>query len=114
MMRGLPDTVPASLHYAVAETHGLLEQRYGARLRHLVLYGSQARGDAHEESDVDLLVVLDGPFRRYDEILELVDLSMDLFNRFNEWISFTLISVSDFEDPAHPLMMNVRREGIEV
>jgi uncharacterized protein len=34
--------------------------RFGARLHEVVLFGSWARGDAHEESDVDLLVVVDG------------------------------------------------------
>ncbi len=32
---------------------------YGERLRDVLLFGSWARGDAHPESDVDLLVVLD-------------------------------------------------------
>src|SRR5207249_5396787 len=36
-----------------------LRRLYGDRLRKVVLFGSWARGDAHPESDIDLLVVLD-------------------------------------------------------
>ena len=38
-----------------------LESAYGARLRGIVLYGSEARGDAGPDSDIDLLVLLEGP-----------------------------------------------------
>jgi predicted nucleotidyltransferase len=34
-----------------------LEAAYGGRLRQVVLFGSWVRGEAHEESDVDLIVV---------------------------------------------------------
>ena len=37
----------------------ILEPMYGERPRGLVLYGSVARGDYDEDSDVDILVVLD-------------------------------------------------------
>jgi predicted nucleotidyltransferase len=37
-----------------------LAEIYGDRLAGLVLYGSQARGDAREDSDVDVAVVLRG------------------------------------------------------
>ncbi|MEM1280039.1 MAG: nucleotidyltransferase domain-containing protein [Cyanobacteria bacterium P01_H01_bin.152] len=38
-----------------------LQQLYGEQLKAVILYGSQAREDAHEFSDIDLLVVLDAP-----------------------------------------------------
>jgi predicted nucleotidyltransferase len=44
---------------AVARFHAALERRFGARLRDVVLYGSHARGTAHEDSDVDVFVVVD-------------------------------------------------------
>ena len=38
-----------------------LEMRFGGRLRGAVLFGSLARGEETEDSDIDLLVVLEGP-----------------------------------------------------
>jgi predicted nucleotidyltransferase len=51
-------------------------RRFASRLRHalgndlraLWLYGSRARGEAHAESDVDLLVIADGGRERYQQI----------------------------------------------
>ena len=37
------------------------EQLYGDRLTQMVIYGSQARGDAHPDSDIDVLVILKAP-----------------------------------------------------
>jgi uncharacterized protein len=37
-----------------------LRAEYGERLRDLRLFGSKARGDWHDESDIDLLLLLDG------------------------------------------------------
>lgn len=41
-----------------------LEQALGDDLRALWLYGSRARGEAHEESDIDLLLIADGGSER--------------------------------------------------
>lgn len=53
----------------------LLKEHLGDRLISLVLYGSVARGEAREESDLDLLIILDGVspnyHRRLDEVLKV-------------------------------------------
>jgi predicted nucleotidyltransferase len=36
----------------------IMQELYGERLSKIILYGSYARGDFHEESDIDFLVVL--------------------------------------------------------
>ncbi len=37
-----------------------VEKLYGKKLKNIILYGSWARGDATDESDIDLLIVLEG------------------------------------------------------
>lgn len=51
-----------------------LGELYGERYRGLVLYGSYARGEADEGSDVDLLLLLDGevdPTREIEKSQEI-------------------------------------------
>jgi predicted nucleotidyltransferase len=46
-----------------------LDKELGGDLRGLWLYGSRARGTAHPESDVDLLVIAEGGRDRYGRIV---------------------------------------------
>jgi predicted nucleotidyltransferase len=45
---------------AVAELCAWVRDRFGDRVRRLAIFGSRARGDGDEASDVDVLVVVDG------------------------------------------------------
>jgi predicted nucleotidyltransferase len=62
--RGLLDTFAAALR-----------DRFGARLRSLVLFGSRARGAGRDDSDLDVLVLVDGLTRA--ERLEVIDRGAD-------------------------------------
>ena len=62
----LDHTLEAAERAALEELAGGLRERYGERLLELRLFGSRARGDATEESDIDLLVVLDVPAAEED------------------------------------------------
>jgi uncharacterized protein len=91
---------------------GELEVLYGERLVHLVLYGSFARHEETEGSDVDVLVVLGGKVSPVDEIRRMGDASTDLLLKHNELISIVPMSLDDFLYRRSPLLRNVRREGI--
>ena len=104
----------ASLRIALAEARQRLAALYGERLRRVVLFGSQARGDARPESDVDVLVVLEGPFNLYEETKRLAWLGIDLFERYRLDFSFKPYAETDYEDVRRPFMRNVHSEGVEL
>jgi len=52
----------------LTDLHSRLTELYGARIDRLLLFGSQARGDAVDGSDVDVLVVLHGDVQPGEEI----------------------------------------------
>src|SRR6185295_1086397 len=65
-MNALPDHI----REVVLKLESGLKELYGDRFRGLLLYGSYARGDAREGSDVDLLLLLEGPVNPVREILD--------------------------------------------
>lgn len=65
------------MRVALAATQKL-KQAYGDRLSDVVLFGSWVRGEAHEESDVDLLVVLEQLDARAAERDRIVEILFDL------------------------------------
>jgi uncharacterized protein (UPF0332 family)/predicted nucleotidyltransferase len=92
-----------------------LRAYYGERLAAVVLYGSRARGDADQESDVDLMVVLADEFDSTSEQLATSDLTEDLEDKFGYPLLCTIVATGDdYNRRMLPLFINVRREGIEL
>jgi len=106
--------VPPDIAQALHEARQQLVEYYADRLKHVVLFGSYARGETHPESDVDVMVVLTGEVDHAKEVKQLMPLFMDLLNRYGRVFTLLPFPVSRFQNKQHPLMMNVREEGIEV
>jgi len=98
----------------VAELRQQLAALYGSRLVQVILYGSQARGDAEDSSDIDVLVVLKGAVQGGEEIERTGDLVTDLSLRDNTVISLLFMSDEHWAHRQGPLLRNIRREGIAV
>ena len=91
-----------------------LEALYGRRLAKLVIYGSQARGDAAPGSDIDVLVVLRGTVHAGDEIDRTLDIVAGLSLQHDALINCVFVSDRDFDEHDSPLLLNARREGVVV
>jgi hypothetical protein len=98
--------------FAIARTVAAdLRGLYGARLRKVLLFGSWARGDAHPESDIDLLVVLDrvdsvwGELRRMDDILDRHSVANETV------VSAMPVAEADLAEPTTPVLIRATTEG---
>lgn len=89
-----------------------LRDMYGDRLVKLVLFGSVARGDDAEGSDIDILVVLKGDVNPGEEIRRTGHVASEISLMHDVVISFAFISQERYESEQSPLLLNVRREGI--
>jgi predicted nucleotidyltransferase len=88
------------------------EALYGERLVKLLLFGSQARGDTEDGSDIDVLVVLRGHVYPGVEIDRTVNVTARLSLKADAVISCVFVSVERYSREKSPLLINVRREGV--
>lgn len=72
-----------------------LVARFGERVAWVRLYGSHARGDAHEESDVDIAAVVHD--LTWNEKTEAIDLGTDVSLARQMHVSPVVMSSSDFD-----------------
>jgi predicted nucleotidyltransferase len=102
------------LRTLLPELRRRFDELYGDRLVKLVLFGSQARGEAEPWSDVDVLVVLKGPVQSGEEIRRTSVLVAELSLRNSVVISRVFVDEDTFSTRENPLLENVRAEGIEL
>ena len=87
---------------------------YGSRLDRVVLYGSRARGDADLDSDIDALVVLDDCADFWVEHRRIGDMAIRASEGAETIVSAMPMGRRDFEQRNSPLLLNVRREGVQI
>ncbi|OGI43773.1 MAG: hypothetical protein A2637_03570 [Candidatus Muproteobacteria bacterium RIFCSPHIGHO2_01_FULL_65_16] len=85
---------------------------YGDRYVRLWLYGSEARGEAHAESDVDVLLVLRETSHPTREIDRIADILTDFNLRYGVLLSVLPVEENTLKTAEGLFWRNVRREGI--
>jgi predicted nucleotidyltransferase len=86
-----------------------LKERYKGRIKKIILFGSYARGDYDEESDIDILIIGDVPQR------EISFLSAEILLKYGEVISAIVKSEEEFEKYKNfSFYKNVLKEGVVI
>lgn len=96
----------------LSELRQRLAVLYGDRLQQLLLYGSSARGEAGPGSDLDVLVVLQGPVDAGLEISRTGAIVAELSLTHDVVIACVFMDQERFLHRQGPFLRNVRREGI--
>jgi len=91
-------------------------RREGGLFRSAILFGSHARGEDREESDVDVAVILASmPASLLDTKLALADIAYDVLLETGVLIQPMPLSEDEWEHPEHHLnprlVKNIWREG---
>lgn len=107
----MPNMMQSLIEKYVSEIQNI----YGAHLRKIILYGSYARGDFREDSDVDIMILLDISdleLKKYSQQLSYMTYDFNLDNdidikpiakseeHFRKWIR------------NYPFYANIQREGV--
>ena len=90
-----------------------LEEQYSESVKNVVLFGSQASGKANENSDYDILILLNRDYTKIDES-KILDICYDIDLKYNILIDAHLISTKELNSKRgkQPLFINAIKNGI--
>lgn len=85
---------------------------YGDRLQGIILYGSEARDENDEESDIDLMVLLHGPVSFGKDLRTIIDTLYPLQLEVLRPLHAIPVDVNVYEAQEYGLYRNAKKEGI--
>jgi predicted nucleotidyltransferase len=95
----------------------LVRSRFGDRVREIVLFGSRARGEAYEDSDHDVLAVIDDLDDA--ELVEAIDLAYAANRAADDWpgvapLVYSTARAASMRSGGRRLFRDIDREGIRL
>lgn len=110
-------TIPTNIEQIINEFTAKVTTLLGSHLKQIILYGSYARGDFNENSDVDIMILTDlegkDLEKKYDKIIEIA-YNIEFDNDFVIHLSPLVKNLDKFNYwlEALPFYMNVQKEGV--
>lgn len=105
--------IVADLDAVHSDVTRIMRDLYGDRLDKIILYGSYARGDFHDESDVDYLVVLnDADVSAFTEVAKTRPALNNVFDDNGIDVSAFVVSNEKLTTSTLFFYRQVRKDGI--
>ncbi len=96
------------------EVKDILTALYQDKLIDVILYGSYARGEERDESDIDIAVIINDSIQPYKEVSRITDKIYDLELKRSKVISIYPISKAKYNSRSSPFLINLHEEGISL
>lgn len=106
--------IPSKGYVTPIELERRLQELYSARLICCRIFGSRARDDASDDSDLDVLIVLDRVDHYAAEVDRTSEIIGELSLRYGVSISRVFISEAEWLHGDSMFLRNVREEAIPV
>ena len=103
--------MPSHVQNLLRELKNELAHIYGEQLKGVYLYGSYARGDNQQDSDVDVMIVLKDYKRYSDEIKRTSELNAKLSLAYNLSVSRVFMTEERWKHDDSPFLRNVRTQS---
>ena len=108
---------PAIIDNAIQKFVSKVNEVMGERVKRIVLYGSYARGDFNEGSDIDIMILTDftdAEIIKYRDTIYDIAYDIECENNFDIYLSPLLKNLDKFNYwlEALPFYMNVQKEGV--
>jgi len=100
------------LRRVIQEYSSNLVSILGDDLDLMVLFGSQARGDSVEGSDIDILCIMKSPFHYGDLINQTSQATAEISLKHDVVISRTFVTRDAYKSRRSPFLMNVHKEQL--
>ncbi|MCK4764336.1 MAG: nucleotidyltransferase domain-containing protein [Candidatus Aminicenantes bacterium] len=110
----MPVNIPPGVRKILEKTRKELQKNYRERLKEMILFGSYARGNFVEGSDIDILLLLEhiedaaAERDRYFPVISEISLEYDTV------VSIVPVDFQEFQEKRTPLILNVHKEGKEL
>ena len=111
--------IPTKINSILDEFVKGVNQILGNRVKKIILYGSYARGDYNESSDIDIMILTD---LTDDEIIKYRDCVTDIAYDIEEAYNFSImlsplvknIDKFNYWLEALPFYINIQKEGVVI
>jgi predicted nucleotidyltransferase len=106
--------VPEKVQKILAEIRAELDKIYLNRLKEMILFGSYARGDFAEGSDIDIALLLEELKDSYLEREKYFPVICRLSLEYDTVVSIIPFDFREFQVKRTPLILNVQKEGVQL
>lgn len=97
----------------IKELKNLLIENFGNNIQDVVLFGSQLKGKATDDSDVDVLIVLKNDYDRKMK-RKINDICYDIDLKYDTFLDTQIISLNELKNSIrgkHPVFSNAIKDG---
>ncbi len=85
---------------------------YGDKLKAVYLYGSYAREDYRQGSDVDVMILLSDYRNYWEELRRSTELASDISLEYDITVSRLIMKEIQWKESDMPVLRNIHKEGV--